>query len=87
MIRSHSPSSCSAIVRFFGDLIDFRLILWSKGPWMETMSRRFHTIDANSDGRVTRREYDAFFRGRDEEQERQRNQADNFFKQLVGYLL
>lgn len=57
-----------------------------EGPWLETMSRRFHSVDANSDGRVTRKEFETFFRGKDEEMERHRNQADNFFKQLVGFL-
>lgn len=51
---------------------------------MEQMSRKFHSIDQNSDGRLTRREFDTFFRGRDEEQERERIQADTFFKQLVS---
>jgi hypothetical protein len=51
---------------------------------METLSRRYHQLDMNSDGRVTRKEFETFFRGKDEEHERQHAQADNFFKQLVG---
>ncbi|KAI3414203.1 hypothetical protein GPALN_011660 [Globodera pallida] len=65
------------------DQITFSEFLLSDRPWMETISRRFHSIDANSDGKVTRKEFETFFRGKDEEQDRQRNhQADGFFKQL-----
>uniref|UniRef100_A0A183BUE1 EF-hand domain-containing protein n=1 Tax=Globodera pallida TaxID=36090 RepID=A0A183BUE1_GLOPA len=66
------------------DQITFSEFLLSDRPWMETISRRFHSIDANSDGKVTRKEFETFFRGKDEEQDRQRNhQADGFFKQLT----
>ncbi|KAL3095624.1 hypothetical protein niasHT_024450 [Heterodera trifolii] len=67
------------------DQITFSEFLLSDRPWMETMSRRFHSIDGNSDGKVSRKEFEGYFRGKDEEQERQRNhgqQGDNFFKQL-----
>jgi len=51
---------------------------------METLSRRYHQMDLNSDGRVTRKEFEKFFRNKEDEQEKQRTQADNFFKQLVN---
>jgi len=51
---------------------------------METLSRRYHQLDGNSDGRVSRKEFETFFKSRDDAADKERSQADNFFKQLVG---
>lgn len=50
---------------------------------METLSRRYHQLDGNSDGKVSRKEFETFFRSKDEAVDKERTQADNFFKQLV----
>lgn len=58
-------------------------------PYMETQSRRFHKLDLNSDGRVTRNEFETYFRNQDRDDEdahhHRRLHADNFFKQIVGF--
>ncbi|CAK5122568.1 unnamed protein product [Meloidogyne enterolobii] len=50
---------------------------------METLSRRYHQLDGNSDGRVSRKEFETFFKSRDDAADKERSQADNFFKQLT----
>nr|CAD2174683.1 unnamed protein product [Meloidogyne enterolobii] len=64
------------------DQISFSEFLLSDRPWMETLSRRYHQLDGNSDGRVSRKEFETFFKSRDDAADKERSQADNFFKQL-----
>uniref|UniRef100_A0A915LRE7 EF-hand domain-containing protein n=1 Tax=Meloidogyne javanica TaxID=6303 RepID=A0A915LRE7_MELJA len=65
------------------DQISFSEFLLSDRPWMETLSRRYHQLDGNSDGRVSRKEFETFFKSRDDAADKERSQADNFFKQLT----
>lgn len=51
---------------------------------MESQSRYFHELDGNNDGRVTRAEFEAYFRKHDENERQQRVQTDQFFRNLVS---
>ncbi|KAI6242510.1 EF-hand domain and EF-hand domain pair-containing protein [Aphelenchoides fujianensis] len=64
--------------------LTFSEFLLSDRPFIESQSRYFHELDANGDGRVTREEFEAYFKKRDDESHRQRIQTDSFFKQLVS---
>jgi hypothetical protein len=50
-------------------------------PFIEDQSRRFHQLDKNSDGFVSRKEFET------DEGPRGHNNMDNFFKQLVRFHL
>ncbi|KAF7635707.1 EF-hand domain-containing protein [Meloidogyne graminicola] len=65
------------------DQISFSEFLQSDRPWMETLSRRYHQLDGNSDGKVSRKEFETFFKAKDEAADKERLQNDNFFKQLT----
>ncbi|KAI6171592.1 EF-hand domain and EF-hand domain pair-containing protein [Aphelenchoides bicaudatus] len=62
--------------------LTFGEFLLSDRSFVESQSRYFHDLDQNGDGRVTRDEFEQFFKHRDDEHHRQRVQTDQFFKQL-----
>uniref|UniRef100_A0AC34QGX7 Histone-lysine N-methyltransferase n=1 Tax=Panagrolaimus sp. JU765 TaxID=591449 RepID=A0AC34QGX7_9BILA len=60
--------------------LTFTEFLLGDQPYIETQSRNFHNLDANADGRVSREEFEAYYKQQDETHRRLR--ADGFFKQL-----
>ncbi|KAH7721916.1 EF hand family protein [Aphelenchoides avenae] len=66
------------------DQVTFSEFLLGDRSYIEEQSRYFHGLDLNGDGRVTRKEFEDYFRKRDEERERRREQSQGFFKQLVS---
>uniref|UniRef100_A0A914YGQ1 EF-hand domain-containing protein n=1 Tax=Panagrolaimus superbus TaxID=310955 RepID=A0A914YGQ1_9BILA len=60
--------------------LTFTEFLLGDRPYLEAQSRNFHNLDTNSDGRVSREEFENFYRDQDETHRRLRN--DGFFKQL-----
>ena len=65
--------------------LTFTEFLLGDRPYIETQSRNFHNLDKNSDGRVSREEFETFYRQQDEIHRRLR--TDGFFKQLVSIYL
>lgn len=64
--------------------LTFGEFLLSDRPFVESQSRYFHELDQNGDGRVSREEFERYFKQMDDEHHRQRIQTDKFFKDLVS---
>lgn len=65
--------------------LTFTEFLLGDRPYIETQSRNFHNLDQNSDGKVSRQEFESYYKQQDDTHRRLR--ADGFFKQLVSGLL
>ncbi|CAD5226720.1 unnamed protein product [Bursaphelenchus xylophilus] len=62
--------------------LTFSEFILSDRPFIESQSRYFHELDLNNDGRITRNEFENYFKKHDEEERQQRIQTDQFFKNL-----
>ncbi|KAI1726575.1 hypothetical protein DdX_03297 [Ditylenchus destructor] len=62
--------------------LSFSEFLLGDRPYIETQSRRFHQLDKDGNGRVTRKEYEDFFKDQDEHRHH-RLHRDDFFKQIA----
>ncbi|CAD5218978.1 unnamed protein product [Bursaphelenchus okinawaensis] len=65
--------------------LTFSEFILSDRPFIESQSRYFHELDLNNDGRITRGEFENYFRKHDEEERQQRIQTDQFLKNLLGH--
>uniref|UniRef100_A0A7E4V4I2 EF-hand domain-containing protein n=1 Tax=Panagrellus redivivus TaxID=6233 RepID=A0A7E4V4I2_PANRE len=62
------------------NFVTFTEFLLGDRPYLEAQSRNFHNLDSNADGRVSRDEFEAFYKEQDDS--RNRIHTDGFFKQL-----
>ena len=64
--------------------LSFTEFLLADRSFIEAQSRAYHDFDLNGDNRVTRDEFEAFHKRRDDDSRRQRLQSDQFFRQFVS---
>uniref|UniRef100_A0A915DIJ6 Uncharacterized protein n=1 Tax=Ditylenchus dipsaci TaxID=166011 RepID=A0A915DIJ6_9BILA len=64
------------------DQLSFSEFLLGDRPYIEAQSRRFHQLDGNSNGKVSREEFENFYKEQDDDHRHRRLHHDNFFKQL-----